>query len=213
MAQAGVAGMIGALIAREVRRGLSGAAWLPVTFFLLVSALVPFAIGPDARLLARIGPGALWIAALTAALLPIERLVEPDRADGVLDQLFLHGMAEESIAAAKIVAHWLTFAPLLLLAALPASVLLAMGGASLARTEIALLLGTPGLAALAVAVAAITGGLPRAGSLAGLLLLPLAVPLLIFGAGGALSLEIAVSLLLTAGAPFAAGAAIRANRT
>jgi heme exporter protein B len=205
--------MIGALIAREVRRGLSGAAWLPVTFFLLVSALVPFAIGPDARLLARIGPGALWIAALTAALLPIERLVEPDRADGVLDQLFLHGMAEESIAAAKIVAHWLTFAPLLLLAALPASVLLAMGGASLARTEIALLLGTPGLAALAVAVAAITGGLPRAGSLAGLLLLPLAVPLLIFGAGGALSLEIAVSLLLTAGAPFAAGAAIRANRT
>jgi heme exporter protein B len=140
-------------------------------------------------------------------------LVEPDRADGVLDQLFLHGMAEESIAAAKIVAHWLTFAPLLLLAALPASVLLAMDGASLARTEIALLLGTPGLAALAVAVAAITGGLPRAGSLAGLLLLPLAVPLLIFGVGGALSLEIAVSLLLTAGAPFAAGAAIRANRT
>jgi heme exporter protein B len=213
MAQADAAGMIGALIARDVRRGLSGAAWLPVTFFLLVSALVPFAIGPDARLLARIGPGALWIAALTAALLPIERLVEPDRADGVLDQLFLHGMAEESIAAAKIVAHWLTFAPLLLLAALPASVLLAMDGASLARTEIALLLGTPGLAALAVAVAAITGGLPRAGSLAGLLLLPLAVPLLIFGVGGALSLEIAVSLLLTAGAPFAAGAAIRANRT
>jgi heme exporter protein B len=205
--------MIGALIARDVRRGLSGAAWLPVTFFLLVSALVPFAIGPDARLLARIGPGALWIAALTAALLPIERLVEPDRADGVLDQLFLHGMAEESIAAAKIVAHWLTFAPLLLLAALPASVLLAMDGASLIRTEIALLLGTPGLAALAVAVAAITGGLPRAGSLAGLLLLPLAVPLLIFGVGGALPLETAVSLLLTAGAPFAAGAAIRANRT
>jgi heme exporter protein B len=213
MAQAGVAGMIGALIARDVRRGLSGAAWLPVTFFLLVSALVPFAIGPDARLLARIGPGALWIAALTAALLPVERLVEPDRADGVLDQLFLHGMAEESIAAAKIAAHWLTFAPLLLFAALPASVLLAMDGASLARTEIALLLGTPGLAALAVAVAAIIGGLPRAGSLAGLLLLPLAVPLLIFGVGGSLSLEIAVSLLLTAGAPFAAGAAIRANRT
>jgi heme exporter protein B len=213
MAQAGAAGMIGALIARDVRRGLSRAAWLPVTFFLLVSALVPFAIGPDARLLARIGPGALWIAALTAALLPIERLVEPDRADGVLDQLFLHGMAEESIAAAKIFAHWLTFAPLLLLAALPASVLLAMDGASLIRTEIALLLGTPGLAALAVAVAAITGGLPRAGSLAGLLLLPLAVPVLIFGVGGALPLETAVSLLLTAGAPFAAGAAIRANRT
>ena len=205
--------MTGALIARDLRRAFTGAAWLTIVFFLLVAALVPFAIGPDARLLSRIGPGALWIAALTAALLPVERLVEPDRADGVLDQLFLHGMAEESIALAKIVAHWLSFAPLLLLAAVPASALLALDGPSLARTEVALLIGTPGLAALAVAVAAVTAGLPRAGSLAGLLLLPLAVPLLIFGAADAYLLEGAVSLLLTAGAPFVAGAAIRAART
>lgn len=205
--------MTGALIARDLRRAFTGAAWLPIVFFLLVAALVPFAIGPDARLLSRIGPGVLWIAALTAALLPVERLVEPDRADGVLDQLFLHGMAEESIALAKIVAHWLSFAPLLLLAAVPASALLALDGPSLARTEVALLIGTPGLAALAVAVAAVTAGLPRAGSLAGLLLLPLAVPLLIFGAADAYLLEGAVSLLLTAGAPFVAGAAIRAART
>jgi heme exporter protein B len=205
--------MIGALIARDVRRGLSGAAWLPVAFFLLVAALVPFAVGPDARLLARIGEGILWIAALTAALLPIERLIEPDRADGMLDQLALHGLADESIAAAKIVAHWLTFAPLLLVAAIPAAPLLAMDGAALAQTELALLIGTPGLAALAVAVAAVTAGLPRAGALAGLLLLPLAVPLLIFGAANALLLEAAMSLLLTAGAPFVAGAAIRAART
>lgn len=205
--------MIGALIGRDMRRGFTGTAWLPIAFFLLVAALVPFAIGPDARLLSRIGPGALWIAALTAALLPIERLIEPDRADGVLDQLFLRGMAEESIAFAKILAHWLTFAPLLLLAAMPGSALLAMDGASLGRIEAALLVGTPGLAALAVAVAAVTAGLPRAGSLAGLLLLPLAVPLLIFGAANALPLEAAVSLLLTAGAPFVAGAAIRAARS
>jgi heme exporter protein B len=205
--------MIRALVERDVRRGLTGAAWLPIAFFLLVAALMPFAIGPDAGLLARIGPGALWIAALTAALLPIERLIEPDRADGVLDQLALHGVAEESVALAKIAAHWLTFAPLLLLAAIPASALLAMDGASLLRTEIALLVGTPGLAALAVAVAAVTAGLPRAGSLAGLLLLPLAVPLLIFGAANALLLGAAMSLLLTAGAPFVAGAAIRAART
>jgi heme exporter protein B len=205
--------MIRALIARDVRRGFTGSAWLPIAFFLLVATLVPFAIGPDARLLARIGPGALWIAALTAALLPVERLVEPDRADGVLDQLALHDVAEESIAFAKIVAHWLTFAPLLLIAGVPASALLAMDSASLARAEIALAVGTPGLAALAVAVAAVTAGLPRAGSLAGLLLLPLAVPLLIFGAADALLLEAAVSLLLTAGAPFVAGAAIRAART
>jgi heme exporter protein B len=205
--------MIGALIARDVRRGFTGAAWLPIAFFVLVAALVPFAIGPDARILSRIGAGILWIAALTAALLPIERVIEPDRADGVLDQLFIHGMAEESVAAAKITAHWLTFAPLLLVAAVPASALLALDRESLVRTELALLIGTPALASLAVAVAAVTAGLPRAGSLAGLLLLPLAVPLLIFGAADAYLLEGAVSLLLTAGAPFVAGAAIRAART
>ena len=205
--------MIAALIIRDVRRGFTGAAWLPIVFFLLVATLVPFAIGPDARLLGRIGAGALWIAALTAALLPIERLVEPDRADGILDQLALHGIAEESVAFAKIIAHWLTFAPLLLVAAVPASALMAMDGESLLRAEVALAVGTPALAALAIAVAAVTAGLPRAGALAGLLLLPLAVPLLIFGAANALALEAAVSLLLTAGAPFVAAVAIRASRT
>lgn len=205
--------MIGALVGRELRRGFSGPAWLPIAFFLLVSALVPFAIGPDGRLLARVGPGILWIAALTAALLPIERLVEPDRADGTLDQLAIHGLADETVAFAKIAAHWLTFAPLLLVAVIPASALLALDGQSLARTEAALAIGTPALAALAVSIAAVTAGLPRAGSLAGLLLLPLAVPLLIFAVGNALLLEAAVSLLLTAGAPFIAGAAIRAGRT
>jgi len=205
--------MIGALISRDMRRGLTGAAWLPVAFFVLVAALMPFAIGPDAHLLARIGSGVLWIAALTAALLPIERLIEPDRADGVLDELFVHGVADESVATAKIVAHWLTFAPLLLIAAVPASVLLAMDGPSLLWAEVALLVGTPGLAALAVTIAALTSGLPRAGSLAGMLLIPLAVPLLIFGVANALSLEAAVSILLTAGGPFVTGAAIRASRT
>jgi heme exporter protein B len=212
--------VIGALIVRDVRRALSGAAWLPVAFFLIVTALVPFAVGPDARLLGQIGGGALWIAALTAALLPIERLVEPDRADGVLDQLALRGVAEETIAAAKIAGHWLAFGPLLLFAALPGSLLLGLDGAVLGRALTTLAIGTPGLAALAVAVAALTTGLPRAGALAGLLLLPLAVPLLIFGAaasgeggGSALMLEGAVSLLLVAGAPFVAGAAIRAART
>ena len=205
--------MIGLLILRDVRRGFTGSAWLPIAFFLLVATLVPFAIGPDARLLAQIGPGVLWIAALTAALLPIERLIEPDRSDGVLDQLSLRGVAEEAVAAAKIFAHWLTFAPLLLIAAVPGSALLAMDSASLIRSELALAIGTPGLAALAVAVAAVTAGLPRAGSLAGLLLLPLAVPLLIFGAADALLLEAAATLVLVAGAPFVTAAAIRAART
>jgi heme exporter protein B len=212
--------MIPALILRDVRRGFTGAAWLPIAFFLLIAMLVPFAIGPDAQLLNRIGPGAMWIAALTAALLPIERLIEPDRADGTLDQLALHGVAEEVIAVCKIAAHWLTFAPPLMLAALPAAALLGLDRAALASALVALWIGMPGLAASAVAVAALTAGLPRAGSLAGLLLLPLAVPLLIFGAsvsggGGnsALLLEAAVSIALLAGAPFVTAAAIRAART
>lgn len=212
--------MIGQLILRDLRRGLTGAAWLPIAFFLLVATLVPFAIGPDARLLSRIGPGALWIAALTAALLPIERLVEPDRADGTLDQLLIHGVADETITVCKIAAHWLTFGPLLFVAAFPAAALLHIDGHALVRLLLSIWIGTPGLAALAVAVAALTAGLPRAGAIAGLLLLPLAVPLLIFAAtlcasGGnqAIALEAAISILLVAGSPFVAGAAIRAART
>ena len=212
--------MMGALIGREVRRGLSGAAWLPVAFFLLVATIVPFAVGPDARLLAQVGGGALWIAALTAALLPIERLIEHDRADGVLDQLALAGVAEEAVGAAKIIGHWLTFGPLLLVACVPASVMVGLDEAALQRCLVALAIGTPALAALAVAVAALTAGLPRAGALAGLLLMPLAVPLVIFGAAAtgdgdsaALKLEAAVALLTMAGAPFVTGAAIRASRS
>ena len=212
--------MMAALILRDLRRAFAGGAWLPMAFFLLVATLVPFAVGPDADVLSRIGPGALWIAALTAALLPIERLIEPDRARGVLDQLALQGIAEESIAAARIVAHWLSFGPPLLISAAIGSVLLTLDSATLARSLAALAIGSPSLAALAVAVAALTAGLPRAGALAGLLLLPVAVPLLIFGAAasgasgsGALLLEAAVSLLICAGASFVAGAAIRASRT
>ena len=212
--------MTGALIAREVRRGLHGGAWMPVAFFLLVATIVPFAVGPDARLLARIGGGALWIAALTAAMLPVERLIEPDRAEGVLDQLALTGTTEEAVGAAKVVGHWLTFGPLLLIAAVPASFLVGLDGSALARSLVSLAIGTPALAALAVAVASLTAGLPRAGALAGLLMMPLAVPLVIFGAAAtgdgesaALKLEAAVALLAVAGAPFVTGAAIRASRT
>ncbi|HUG45800.1 MAG TPA: heme exporter protein CcmB, partial [Sphingomicrobium sp.] len=198
----------------------SGPAWLPAAFFLLIAMLVPFAIGPDPRLLERVAAGALWIATLTAALLPVERLIEPDRADGVLDQLFVRGIADESVAAAKILGHWLAFGPLLLASALAGALLLRLPVEQLPGLLAALALGSMGLAALAVAVAALTAGLPRAGALAGLLLLPVAVPLLIFGAAAsgegdlsALMLEAAVVLVILAGAPFAAGAAIRAGRT
>jgi heme exporter protein B len=153
-------------------------------------------------------------------MLPVERLVEPDRADGNLDQLAIRGIADESVAAAKIAGHWLSFGPLLLASAVVGALLLRLPPDQLPRLLAALAIGSGGLAALAVAVAALTAGLPRAGALAGLLLLPLAIPLLIFGAAasgdsgsGALALEAAIALLLVAGAPFAAGAAIRASRT
>lgn len=212
--------MIGALIRREVRRALGGAAWLPMAFFLLVATIVPFAVGPDARLLGRIGAGALWIAALTAALLPIERLVEPDRADGVLDHYAMRGISGEEIALAKIIGHWLTFGPLLLLAAIPGAALLGLDGRALGRALLTLAIGTPALAALAVAVASLTAGLRGSAALGGLLLLPFAVPLLIFGAsaatvggGQALKLEAATALFILVGAPFVSGAALRALRS
>ncbi|MFN3946267.1 MAG: heme exporter protein CcmB [Allosphingosinicella sp.] len=210
-----------ALALRELRLGLQGgAAALPVIFFLLVATLFPFAVGPDAPLLARTGGGALWMAALLAALLPVERLIEPDRASGVLDQLAVRGMSEEAVAAAKLAGHWLAFGPPLMIAALPAAALMKLPPEMLLRLEIGLLAGTPGLAALSLLTAALTAGLRRGGALAGLLMLPLAVPILIFGAGliargnetGALQLLAAVSLLYLAAAPFAAGAAIRAGR-
>ena len=209
-----------ALILRELRIAATGAgALLPLIFFLLVATLFPFAVGPDRALLARTGGGALWMAALLAALLPVERLVEPDRASGVLDQLAVRGIGEESIAAAKLAAHWLSFGPPLMLAAIPAAALMKLPGELLLRLELGLLVGTPGLAALTLMVSALTAGLRGSGALAGLLMLPLAVPILIFGAGliegsdtGALKLLAAVSLLLVAAAPFAAGGAIRAAR-
>lgn len=208
------------LIRRDLRRALGGNALLPILFFLLVAALVPFAVGPDAKLLARVGPGLLWVAALTAALLPVERLIEPDRAAGMLDQLALKGLRMEEVALAKMIAHWLSFGPPLLLAAIPGSVLLGLPAGALGRTLVTLAIGTPALAALAVAVASLTAGLRQASALGGLLLLPLAIPLLIFAASaagdpraGALQLEAAISLFLVAGAPFVAGAALRATRS
>ena len=210
-----------ALLVRELKLAATGGnAALPLIFFLLVATLFPFAVGPDAPLLARTGGGALWMAALLAALLPVDRLMEPDLAAGVLDQLAVRGVAEEMVALAKLGGHWLSFGPPLMLAALPAAALMKLPGEVLLRLELGLLAGTPGLAALSLIVAALTAGLRSTGALAGLLMLPLAVPVLIFGAAmiepsagpGAWKLLAAVSLLLVAIAPFAAGAAIRAAR-
>ena len=212
--------MIGPIILRDLGRAWrSGGLWLPLAFLLLIAALFPFAVGPNATLLSQTGGGLLWVAALLASLLPIDRLIEPDRDSGVIDQLVLRGVGEGTILFAKGVAHWLSFGPPLLIAAIPAGALLKLEPEMLRLVMIGLALGTPGLAALALLVAALTAGLRGSGALTGLLVLPLAVPILIFGAGAlqfggesALKLVAACSLLLCVLAPVAGGAALRAGR-
>lgn len=208
------------LFARDLSRAWgSGALWLPVIFFLLVATSFPFGIGPDAPILARTGGGMIWVAALLAALLPIDRLIRPDKDAGVLDQLAVRGFADESIAAIKIAAHSIGFGLPLLIALLPASALLAQDFARIQTLSIGLLIAIPALASLAVLSAALTANLKSGSALGGLLVLPLAIPLLIFGAGmldpagrGAIKLLGATSLLLTIIGPFGAGAALRGLR-
>lgn len=199
--------------------GRRGGAMLPLVFFLAVAMLFPFGVGPDPRLLARTGGGVIWIAALLAAILPLDRLIEPDVELGMFDQWALRGISEEWIVAIRVLAHWLSFGPLLMVAALPAAALLGLDGATVRTLELGLLAGTPGLAAVGVMVAALTAGLRGGAALAGLLVIPLAVPLLVFGAGSlapggetGVALTAAVSLVLLAIAPIAGGAAVRAAR-
>ena len=215
--------VIAALLRRDVALMLGGAGrgatMLPVLFFIAVAMLFPFAVGPAPELLARTGGGVIWVAALLASILPLDRLLARDVERGVFDQLALRGVADEVVIAVRLLAHWLSFGPPLMLAAIPAAALLGLEPATLRTVELGLLAGTPGLAAIGLIIAALTVGMRSGAALAGLLLIPLAVPLLVFGAGalstggaGGLALTGAISLLLVAIAPFAGGAAIRAAR-
>ncbi|WP_336985887.1 heme exporter protein CcmB [Altererythrobacter aquiaggeris] len=199
--------------------GKRGGSVLPVLFFLAVAMLYPFAVGPEPALLARTGGGTAWIAALLAALLPLDRLVAPDLENGVFDQFFLRGISDEAAMASRLFAHWLGFGPPLILAAFPAAALLGLNGPTLHFLLLGLLAGTPGLAAIGLVIAALTASFRASTALAGMMVIPLAVPILVFGAGSletanysGIALAGAFSLLLMAIAPFAAGAAIRAAR-
>lgn len=214
--------MIGTLLKRDLAKFFpftgSGAA-LPVVFFVAVAMLYPFAVGPDGDLLARTGGGIVWIAALLAAVLPLDRLVAQDIELGTFDQLKLRGLTEEVMMAVRLLAHWLSFGPPLIIAAFPAAALLNLDNPALHLLLIGLLAGTPGLAAIGLMIAALTASLRAGAALSGLLLIPLALPILIFGAGAlarqdqaSLGFVGAISLLLVAISPFAAGAAIRAAR-
>ena len=199
--------------------GGRGGPWLPVLFFVAVAVLYPFAVGPDAALLAKTGGGVLWIAALLAAILPIDRLVTPDVENGVFDQLTLRGITEELVLSIRLLAHWLSFGPLLLLATVLAAALFDLPAATLRNLLAGLLAGTPGLAAIGLVISSLTAGVRGGAALGGLLLIPLSVPILIFGAGAlarpdsaGLALCAAISLALCAIAPFASAAAVRAAR-
>lgn len=208
------------LVTREVRLAWTGGGlWLPVIFYLAVATLFPFVTGPDKMLLARTGGGILWIAALLSTLLPIERLILPDRQSGVLDQLAMRGWSDELLATAKIVGQLVAFALPLLLATIIASALIGLPEAKLLSLLIGLALALPALSGLSVTIAALTAGLNGASALGGLLLIPLAIPILIFGAGtlaespgNAMQLLAATSLAIAALSPFAAGAALKAGR-
>ena len=206
-------------LALLVPGGRRGGTLLPLLFFLAVAMLYPFAVGPNPDLLAKTGGGVIWVAALLAAILPLDRLLAPDLEQGFFDQWALRGIADEAVIAMRLLAHWLSFGPPLMLAAIPAAALLGIDGETLRTVELGLLAGTPGLAAIGIIIAALTVGLRGGAALSGLMLIPLAVPLLVFGAGalstggaGGIALTGAISLLLVAIAPFAGGAAIRAAR-
>jgi heme exporter protein B len=215
--------VVGALLRRDLALmfggGRRGATLMPVLFFLAVAMLYPFAVGPAPELLRRTGGGIVWVAALLAAILPLDRMRGRDVERGFLVQLALRGVADELTIAVRLLAHWLSFGPPLMLAAIPAAGLLGLDGATLRTVELGLLAGTPGLAAIGIIIAALTIGLRGGAALSGLMLIPLAVPLLVFGAGAlstggdaGIALTAAISLVLAAIAPFAGGAAIRAAR-
>jgi heme exporter protein B len=214
----------GALLVRELtlslRHGADTAGAL--LFFVLVGALFPLAIGPAPETLSRLAPGIVWVCALLAALLPLDRLFGADYEDGSLDQLLLAGLPAPMFALGKALSHWLATGLPLLLAAGPLAIMLRIPLAALPVLLAGLLPGTLALSLLGTAGAAIVLGARRGGVLLPLLVLPLAMPVLIFGAAAATSaadgMPVAPHLLLLCAVlavllplcPLAAGAALRA---
>jgi len=209
-----------AIISRDLRLAAraGGDALTLVLFFVMVGAVVPFAIGPDRVLLAKLAPGIIWIAAFLSMLLGLDRLFRADDEDGSL-LLFRHaGPPLEAVVVAKLVAHWLLTALPVLIASPLLAILLAMDAGAWSRTLLSLAIGTPALTAFGVIGAAVTVSLKRGGLLAPVLILPLCIPVLIFGVAtvaapegttAALLFLAALSLVSVAFCPFAAAMALR----
>ena len=207
-----------AMLVRELRLALRGGGDMLtlVLFFVIVGAIVPFAVGPDKVLLARMAPGIVWIAAFLAMLMGLDRLFQADHQDGSLILLRQADLPLSAVVAAKVMAHWLVSAVPLIIATPILAVLLAMDMDTLWRTVLSLLIGTPALAAFGAIGAAVTVSIRRGGLLAPILIAPLSIPVLIFGVGAitatqssaALLFLGALSLMAMALAPFAAALAI-----
>lgn len=173
------------IVARDLRLALRRGAdsTMVVTFFILTVVLFPFGVGPDTAILARISSGVIWVTALLASMLSLERLFQADFEDGSLDLLVLGSLPLEAVVLAKSLAHWLTTGLLLIVAAPVLALLLNMSAEGFAALVLAMLLGTPSLTLIGAVGAALTVGARRGGALLSLLVLPLYVPVLIFGVG------------------------------
>ncbi|HZP21073.1 MAG TPA: heme exporter protein CcmB [Bauldia sp.] len=214
---------VAAIAAQTVRLSFrsGGGAFMALFFFLAVVVLAPFGVGPDMKLLARIGPAILWIGALLATLLALDRLFQEDRDDGSLDLLVLSGLPLELVVLAKSLGHWLATGLPLVVAAPVLGLLLGLEPAALGWTTLSLLLGTPALTLIGTIGAALIASLGRGGLLVAVLVLPFAIPVLIFGASAAsaggegagtpLILLVSVTLAGTVVTAFGGAAALRAG--
>jgi heme exporter protein B len=199
-----------------------GAAFIGLVFFVAVVTVVPFGVGPDLKLLARIGPAMLWIGALLATLLGLERLFGDDREDGTLDLLALTELPLEVTVLAKCTGAWLATALPLVVASPVLGLLLGMEPKALGVTTLTLLLGSPALTLIGAIGAALMTALGRGGLLVAVLVLPFTIPVLIFGVSAAyaavvgptplmppLTILVALSLVSLVVAPVAGAAALR----
>lgn len=206
-----------ALLLRDWRLSLrSGGGALPSAgFFLVAATMVPLGVGPDLPLLSRMAGGVLWVLAVLATLLSLDRLFQADAEDGSLELLALSPLPLEAVSAAKMAAHWLgTGLPLTLLS-LPMAAMFDLPAADMANLFVSLLVGTPAVSALGAVGAGVTLSIRRGGMLIPLIVLPILSPVVIFGAGaaaaagGAIWFLSAFSVLAVGLSPFAAAAALR----
>lgn len=211
-----------ALIRRDATLALRAGGGAPIAlgFFVAVAALTPLGVGPDLPLLARLGGGVLWLAAMLAGLLSLQPLFQPDHEDGGLDLIALSPLSLEAAALAKIATHWLIAGLPLTLLSWPLSVLFALPDDAAWVLMVSLAIGTPALSAVGAIGAGLTLSLRRGALLLPLIVLPLAAPALIFGAGavlaaldgvgsGALPLLAAFSVVTLTLSPFAVAACLR----